>query len=68
MTLLLDPGARPVVAHRGNSAHAPENTLEALEQGVSMGAEGATRSRWSSLGPTVVPKIVGGSAATRKTS
>ena len=39
MTLLLDPGARPVVAHRGNSAHAPENTLEALEQGVSMGAD-----------------------------
>jgi glycerophosphoryl diester phosphodiesterase len=39
MPLLLDPEARPVVAHRGNSAHAPENTLESLEQGVAVGAD-----------------------------
>jgi glycerophosphoryl diester phosphodiesterase len=35
---LLDPSAKLVIAHRGNSAFAPENTLEALEQGVSIGA------------------------------
>ena len=40
MPLLLDPSARLVVAHRGNSAHAPENTLEALAQGVALGADG----------------------------
>ena len=39
MVLLLDPEARPVVAHRGDSAHAPENTLESLNQGVSLGAD-----------------------------
>jgi glycerophosphoryl diester phosphodiesterase len=39
MPILLDPEARLVVAHRGNSACAPENTLEALEQGVAVGAD-----------------------------
>ena len=39
MSLLLDPEAQPVVAHRGNSAFAPENTLEALAQGVRLGAD-----------------------------
>jgi glycerophosphoryl diester phosphodiesterase len=39
MSLLLDPGAHPLVAHRGNSAHAPENTIEALRQGLAAGAD-----------------------------
>jgi glycerophosphoryl diester phosphodiesterase len=37
--LLLDPGARPVIGHRGASAHAPENTLPAMELAVVRGAE-----------------------------
>lgn len=37
--LLLDPLARPVVAHRGDSAHAPENTMAAFERAVRRGAE-----------------------------
>lgn len=37
--LLLDPLARPVVAHRGDSAHAPENTMAAFERAVRLGAE-----------------------------
>lgn len=36
---LLDPNARLVIAHRGNSAHAPENTVEALRQAVELGAD-----------------------------
>jgi len=39
MAILLDSDARPVVAHRGNSAHAPENTLESLRQGAELGAD-----------------------------
>lgn len=39
MAILLDPDARPVVAHRGNSAYAPENTLESLRQGAELGAD-----------------------------
>ena len=39
MFLLLDQEARPVVAHRGNSAHAPEDTLESLRQGIALGAD-----------------------------
>jgi glycerophosphoryl diester phosphodiesterase len=39
MSILLDPDARPIVAHRGNSAFAPEDTLEALLQGVALGAD-----------------------------
>ena len=37
--LLADLAARPVIAHRGNSAHAPENTFEAYDQAVAMGAD-----------------------------
>jgi glycerophosphoryl diester phosphodiesterase len=40
VSILLDPGARPVIAHRGNSAHAPEDTLESLRQGMALGADG----------------------------
>jgi glycerophosphoryl diester phosphodiesterase len=39
MMLLLDPDAHPVVAHRGDSAHAPENTLEGLLQGAALGVD-----------------------------
>jgi glycerophosphoryl diester phosphodiesterase len=37
--ILLDPLARPVIGHRGNRAHAPENTLESLLQAVGLGAD-----------------------------
>lgn len=37
--MLLDPTKRPVIGHRGNRAHAPENTLESLAQAVACGAE-----------------------------
>jgi len=36
--VLLSLNARPVIAHRGNAAHAPENTLESLRQGLALGA------------------------------
>ena len=36
---LLDVNSRLVVAHRGNSIAAPENTLESLRQGVAVGAD-----------------------------
>jgi glycerophosphoryl diester phosphodiesterase len=36
---LLDLSARPVIAHRGASASAPENTLPAFELAVSQGAD-----------------------------
>lgn len=37
---LLDPSARLVIAHRGNSMHAPEDTLESFRQGMALGADG----------------------------
>ena len=39
MNVLLDPSARPVIGHRGNRAHAPENTIESFAQAVSLGAD-----------------------------
>jgi glycerophosphoryl diester phosphodiesterase len=36
---LLDLAARPVIAHRGASGHAPENTLPAFELAVAQGAD-----------------------------
>lgn len=39
MNILLERGARPVVGHRGNRAHAPENTIESFAQAVSLGAD-----------------------------
>lgn len=39
MNILLDPAARPVIGHRGNRAHAPENTIESFAQAVSLGAD-----------------------------
>lgn len=37
--ILLDPLARPVIGHRGNRAHAPENTLESLLEAVALGID-----------------------------
>ena len=37
--ILLDPLARPVIGHRGNRAHAPENTLESFLEAVALGAD-----------------------------
>jgi len=37
--ILLDPRARPVIGHRGNRAHAPENTLESMRQAVALGVD-----------------------------
>lgn len=39
MNILLDPSAHPVIGHRGNRAHAPENTLESLRQAVALGVD-----------------------------
>lgn len=39
MNILLEPGARTVVGHRGNRAHAPENTIESFAQAVALGAD-----------------------------
>ena len=39
MNVLLDLSAHPVIAHRGNRAHAPENTLESFAQAVALGAD-----------------------------
>ena len=37
--ILLDPSARPVIGHRGNRAHAPENTLASLQEAVTLGVD-----------------------------
>ncbi|MGH7581196.1 MAG: glycerophosphodiester phosphodiesterase family protein, partial [Gemmatimonadales bacterium] len=39
MNPLLDLAAHPVIAHRGSSAEAPENTLPAFEAAVRRGAD-----------------------------
>ena len=39
LNILLDTSARPVIGHRGNRAHAPENTLESFAQAVAAGAD-----------------------------
>lgn len=36
---LLDLSRRPVVGHRGNAAHAPENTIESFRQAVALGVD-----------------------------
>jgi glycerophosphoryl diester phosphodiesterase len=36
---LLDLSAQPVIGHRGNAAHAPENTLESFRQAVEIGVD-----------------------------
>jgi glycerophosphoryl diester phosphodiesterase len=39
MNVLLDPAGKLVIAHRGNSARFPENTLESFRQGMALGAD-----------------------------
>ena len=36
---LLDRDRRPIIGHRGNAAHAPENTMESFRQALAAGAE-----------------------------
>jgi glycerophosphoryl diester phosphodiesterase len=36
---LLDRSRRPIIGHRGNAAHAPENTLDSFRQALAVGAE-----------------------------
>ena len=40
MNVLLELDRRPVIAHRGGSARAPENTLEAMRFAIANGADG----------------------------
>ena len=37
--ILIDPAARPVIAHRGDSAHFPENTLPSFDRAIELGAD-----------------------------
>lgn len=37
--ILLDYDARPVIGHRGNRAHSPENTLESMGEALSLGVD-----------------------------
>jgi glycerophosphoryl diester phosphodiesterase len=39
MNVLLDPSAKLVIAHRGNSAFCPENTLVSFQRGLALGAD-----------------------------
>ena len=39
MNALTDLGNRLVIGHRGNAAHAPENTLESFDQAIALGAD-----------------------------
>jgi glycerophosphoryl diester phosphodiesterase len=39
MTILLDLDARPVIGHRGNRAHSPEDTLESMREAVALGVD-----------------------------
>ena len=39
MNVVLDPSARPVIAHRGGRARGPENTLESMRAGLNDGAD-----------------------------
>jgi glycerophosphoryl diester phosphodiesterase len=36
---LLDLNVKPIVGHRGNAAHAPENTIESFRQAVEIGVD-----------------------------
>jgi glycerophosphoryl diester phosphodiesterase len=39
MHVLLDPARHPVVGHRGNRAHAPEDTVESFTQALALGVD-----------------------------
>jgi glycerophosphoryl diester phosphodiesterase len=55
VNVLLDRSRHPVVGHRGNAAHAPENTLESFAQAVALGVDAIEFDvRLSSEGAPVV--------------
>ena len=75
MNVLFDVGARPVIAHRGGRARAPENTLEAMQLGIAEGADAIEFDvRLTADGEVVVihdatvDRTTDGSGADRKTS
>ena len=37
--ILIDPAARPVIAHRGDSAHFPENTIPSFDRALELAAD-----------------------------
>jgi glycerophosphoryl diester phosphodiesterase len=37
--ILTDPAARPVIGHRGDSAHFPENTIPSFDRAIELGAD-----------------------------
>lgn len=39
MNVLVDPDAHPVIAHRGNSKHVPENTLHAFDEAIALAVD-----------------------------
>ena len=39
INVLVDAAARPVIAHRGASLHAPENTIDAFTKALEHGAD-----------------------------
>ena len=64
--ILLDPYARPIVAHRGASGELPENTLLAFERGLALGADALEFDvRLSSDG---IPVVIHDSTVDRTTS
>lgn len=55
VNVLLDPSCHPVVGHRGNARHAPENTLESFAQAIALGVDAIEFDvRLSSDGAVVV--------------
>lgn len=39
VSILIDPAARPVIAHRGDSAHFPENTIPSFDRALELGVD-----------------------------
>jgi glycerophosphoryl diester phosphodiesterase len=54
LNVLLELDRRPVIAHRGGGARAPENTLEAMRLAIADGADGLEFDVWLSADGEVV--------------
>jgi glycerophosphoryl diester phosphodiesterase len=54
LNVLLELDRRPVIAHRGGGARAPENTLEAMQLAIADGADGLEFDVWLSADGEVV--------------
>ncbi len=54
VNVLLELDRRPVIAHRGGSARAPENTVEAMRLAIADGADGLEFDVWLSADGEVV--------------